>query len=233
MPAKRPVSPYHHGDLHASLRRAAWDVVGEAGARGVTLRECARRAGVSHAAPAHHFGSLDGLLYEVAADGFERMGAVIDESLRREEHAVLACGLGYVRFATSWPHQFRLMLGTNIGDDAPARLREAAGAVLQRLRDALRTVWVARHGSEPPPAVLDERAALGWSAAHGYASLAIEHRTVNLALPPARRVFAPILEALLVIDERGAGAGERRPQQRSHARGTPINASRSVRGGRK
>jgi AcrR family transcriptional regulator len=198
IPPKRFETPYHHGDLHASLRRAAWDVVGDVGARGVTLRECARRAGVSHAAPAHHFGSLAGLLDEVAADGFERMNAVIDKTLASSEHPVLACGLGYVRFATTWPQHFRLMLGTDIVESSSLRLREASGAVLQRLRDVLRDVWVARHGSEPTAAVLDERAALGWSAAHGYASLAIEHRTVNLALPPARKVFAPILEALLV-----------------------------------
>jgi AcrR family transcriptional regulator len=197
MPAKPAVTPYHHGDLHAALRRSAWDIVGEVGARGLTLRECARRAGVSHAAPAHHFGSLSGLLEEVAADGYERMNATIEETMASTHHPVLACGLGYVQFADTWPQQFRLMLGTDVGECASTRLREAGGAVLRHFRDVLRKAWVARHGSEPSRPVLDERSALAWSAAQGYASLMLDHRTTNMTLPPASKVFAPLPEALL------------------------------------
>lgn len=197
MPTRPVVTPYHHGDLHAALRRAAWDIVGEVGARGVTLRECARRAGVSHAAPAHHFGSLGGLLEEVAADGYERMNAMIDETIATTDHAVLACGVGYVRFADTWPQQFRLMLATDIGESASPRLHDTAGAVLRRVRDVLRKAWVARHGNEPSRSVLNERAALAWSAAHGYASLMLDHQTPTIVLPPASKVFAPLIDALL------------------------------------
>src|SRR5581483_949343 len=65
--------PYHHGDLREALMRAAEALIGEVGPRAFTLREVARRAGVSHNAPYRHFASRDDLLRAVAAEGFERL----------------------------------------------------------------------------------------------------------------------------------------------------------------
>src|SRR5260370_38273616 len=65
---------FHHGSLHEALVAAADAVLTERGVEGFTLREAARRAGVSPAAPAHHFGSATGLLTEVAIRGFEELG---------------------------------------------------------------------------------------------------------------------------------------------------------------
>ena len=71
----RPATPkengYHHGNLRAALLRAAEEIIRESGVEGLTLRACARKAGVSHGAPAHHFGNITGLLTELAAEGFE------------------------------------------------------------------------------------------------------------------------------------------------------------------
>jgi AcrR family transcriptional regulator len=61
-------SPYHHGDLHDALLKAAETVLERDGLAGLTLRAVARQAGVSHAAPTHHFGDLTGLVSELAAD---------------------------------------------------------------------------------------------------------------------------------------------------------------------
>ena len=62
MPPQAPTRPYHHGNLPDALRAAAAEVITEKGVGGFSLREVARRAGVSHTAPAHHFGDTTGLL---------------------------------------------------------------------------------------------------------------------------------------------------------------------------
>ena len=107
---------YHHGDLRASLVRAADEIIGESGIEGFSLRAAAQRAGVSPAAPAHHFGSAKGLLTEVALLAFERMG----EYLERVEHSddavtdMRAVGLALVTFAVDNPGHFRLMFRNDL-----------------------------------------------------------------------------------------------------------------------
>src|SRR5271163_3422463 len=64
---------YHHGDLRSALVAAGRELLAERGLNGFTLRECARKAGVSHAAPAHHFPTIGDLLSEIAATGFEEL----------------------------------------------------------------------------------------------------------------------------------------------------------------
>src|SRR4030095_14934141 len=81
-PASNDARPYHHGDLPRALLEAAVQAIAEAGAAAVSLRELARRAGVSHAAPAHHFGDKAGLLTAVAADGFRRLAATLGDAYR-------------------------------------------------------------------------------------------------------------------------------------------------------
>ena len=64
--------PYHHGDLYETLVNAGTELLKDKGLEHFTLRECARRAGVSHAAPKNHFASVEDLLCEIAARGFEQ-----------------------------------------------------------------------------------------------------------------------------------------------------------------
>src|SRR5947207_13010795 len=68
---------YHHGDLHDALLKAAETVLERDGVQGLTLRAAAREAGVSHAAPTHHFGDMTGLLSALAAVGFRRFAAAL------------------------------------------------------------------------------------------------------------------------------------------------------------
>ena len=70
-------TPYHHGDLHDALLKAAETVLERDGLAGLTLRAVAREAGVSHAAPTHHFGDLTGLVSELAAIGFRQFNAAM------------------------------------------------------------------------------------------------------------------------------------------------------------
>ena len=81
---RRPAgeTPYHHGDLHDALLAAAERVLERDGLAGLTLRAVAREAGVSHAAPTHHFGDLSGLLSELAAIGFRRFNEAMVAAAR-------------------------------------------------------------------------------------------------------------------------------------------------------
>lgn len=107
-------SAYHHGDLRKALLDAAEREIAEKGIEGFTLRGCAKRAGVSHAAPAHHFGDTAGLLTALAAEGYRRF--VLAMKARLPEAApddaferLVAIGMGYIDFARSNPSLFRLM----------------------------------------------------------------------------------------------------------------------------
>jgi AcrR family transcriptional regulator len=112
----RPAPPrdaYHHGDLRAALIAAAEAELAENGVDGFTLRGCARRAGVSHAAPAHHFKDVRALFTALATIGFRRL-ADTTEAFGREAPAgtlehFTAIGRGYVTFAIENPAYFRLI----------------------------------------------------------------------------------------------------------------------------
>ncbi|UVH51813.1 TetR/AcrR family transcriptional regulator [Pseudomonas sp. CBSPBW29] len=198
MPKSDATRSYHHGNLAAVIRQAAWDIVGESGVRGLSLRECARRANVSHSAPAHHFGSMDNLLSEVAADGYERMIEIVSVVQSELADPMMGCGLGYVKFAKTYPHHFRLMLGSEGANRTLPRLLKSSEAALQLLRQTIRTGWVEQNGVEPDPALLELRTLLGWSAAHGYALLAIDRRPNEMDATPPEAVFKPLARFLLI-----------------------------------
>jgi AcrR family transcriptional regulator len=121
--------PYHHGDLRAALLRAAVEVIGDVGAANMTMREVARRAGVSHTAATYHFGDKRGLLTAVAVEGYRRLAAELRAA--REQHgSFLEVGVAYVRFAVSDRPYFEVMFvpGLLRGDDPDLRDAQAASA---------------------------------------------------------------------------------------------------------
>ncbi len=103
---------YHHGDLRAVLLEAGEAELAERGIEGFSLRGVAKRAGVSHAAPAHHFHDANGLLTALAAEGFRRF---VDKQKARQQVAarpialsqLVAAGMGYIDFAMAHPALFR------------------------------------------------------------------------------------------------------------------------------
>ena len=177
---------YHHGALRAALIAAAESLLAERGVEGFTLREAARRAGVSPAAPAHHFGSAAGLLSEVAAGGFERLarglrsagaaGGTPSERLRQQS-------IEYVRFALETPGRFQLMFRRDLVDPENERLRTASAAAMKALEDTVRDLY-----GLAPEASLDERCTAtvlaAWSAVHGFAQLALSGK-LHAAVPTA------------------------------------------------
>jgi AcrR family transcriptional regulator len=106
--ARETGRPYHHGDLRRVLLAAAVEAVAERGPAQVSLRELARRAGVSHAAPAHHFGDKAGLLTAVAEEGYRLLAAEL-RAAWAETGRFLDVGVAYVRFAIRHRAHFEVM----------------------------------------------------------------------------------------------------------------------------
>lgn len=157
---------YHHGDLPRALRSATAGLVAERGPRGFSLREVARRAGVSHAAPAHHFGDARGLLTAVASEGFANLADALTAATATSTdpgERLLACGRAYVATALEYPGHYAVMIDECIHDpDDPALVSEGLRAfaqlveVVEAIRDELNpdldvsaaaeTCWAAMHG---------------------------------------------------------------------------------------
>src|SRR5215472_10700752 len=155
----QPTRPYHHGDLRPALLRAAVEAIGQAGPAAMSLREVARRAGVSHAAAAYHFGDKAGLLTAVAAQGY----CMLTEELREARDAgrgFLEVGVAYVRFAVSHRAHFEVMYRPELyrPDDAEVLQARAAAAVLL-------------YGTDRPDAGRLAAGAAAWSLVHGLATL--------------------------------------------------------------
>src|ERR1700760_961707 len=105
-PISRAVRPYHHGTLKQTLLDATIALIAEVGTHGFTLREVARRAGVSHNAPYRHYRDRDELLAVAGMQGFERLTGVMPRSAPRGSGTIerlRLCGRGYVDFALRWP----------------------------------------------------------------------------------------------------------------------------------
>lgn len=161
---------YHHGDLRQAVLTAALDVIAAEGPSALSLRDLARRAGVSHAAPAHHFKDRAGLLTAVAAEGYDLLARALGEATDLRD-----AGVRYVRFATDHPAHFQVMFQPDLyRTDDPDLLaaRERAGA---RLRAGIADLPAGNGGPDPRLAGV-----AAWSLAHGFATLLLSH---NLTAP--------------------------------------------------
>lgn len=178
--------PYHHGALRQALLDVAEIILAERGVEGFTLREAARRAGVSPAAPAHHFGSVAGLLTEVALLGFEELTRHLREGRSRGGDDPFARlreqGVGYVTFALAYPARFQLMFRKDRLLWGDGRLQAAGRAAYAELEGAVRDCLAL-----PPGQPLDRRAlasVLGaWSLVHGFSHLALDGKFDGMAGP--------------------------------------------------
>ncbi|MGY1722867.1 TetR/AcrR family transcriptional regulator [Blastococcus sp. SYSU DS0533] len=157
--------PYHHGDLRRELLRQAARMVGESDVARVSLRELARRAGVSHAAPAHHFGDKRGLLTALAAEGYTLLAEQLADVWERTG-SFLEVGVAYVLFAREHPAHFEVMYRPGLYD--------AADEVVVRARGRAAATLYGGAGTEVRDADEDAVRTAGlaaWSLVHGFASL--------------------------------------------------------------
>lgn len=162
---------YHHGDLPSALRAAAAELVAERGPTGFSLREVARRAGVSHAAPAHHFGGSKGLLTSVATEGFQTLAEAFDEAVEQIDDPVeqlCAMGKAYVNTALNHPGHFGVMCNDELVDLDDAEFIGASIGAYERLLGAISKIRETLN----PELDVDAAATMTWSVVHGLAVLA-------------------------------------------------------------
>lgn len=160
---------HHHGNLERALVEAGIELLSEGGHSALTLRKCAARAGVSHAAPAHHFDGLKGLLTAIVTEGFKTFTRSMIE--RRDAaaegpHARLAAVCdGYLAFSVNNEAMAALMFMTDeifTGDREYQAVSAASHQVLADACAPFRSGAAGRTGTE----------ILIWSLVQGYASLA-------------------------------------------------------------
>lgn len=167
MPATSETRPYHHGDLRKAVIETAMEMLAEGGQQ-FTLREIARRAGVSHAAPYKHFPDKASLLGEVALVGFDRLREALVEAQTEAgddlASAFQAASQAYIQFGRENPNLYRLMFGgkidtaTNVHLDNRAlgafevvisllERGQAAGVIRKRpIRGQAAACWAQLHG---------------------------------------------------------------------------------------
>lgn len=160
---------YHHGDLPAALRAATAELITEKGPTGFSLREVARRAGVSHSAPAHHFGNSRGLLTSVAAEGFQTLVSAFEqsESIADPVERMNAMGKSYVRTALENPGHFGVMCADELVNPDDEVFNAIAGRAFEMLVETV-TAVAEKHN---PDLNIDAASMWVWSAVHGLAVL--------------------------------------------------------------
>lgn len=165
---------YHHGDLRNALLEAAKQLAHEVGPDSITLREVARRAGVSHTAAYHHFADKNDLLRALAVQAFHDLEAV--HAARIATNAGLAATLegmtlDYLAFATERRAEFSFMWRRELcmPDGEPDALKDAQLASQALVTDYLRTRVGVDLTSDPDLATLAY-----WSMAHGFVTIVLE-----------------------------------------------------------
>ena len=194
-------APYHHGALHAALLQAAERVLERDGLSGLTLRAVAREAGVSHAAPTHHFGDLTGLVSELAAIGFRQFNAAMvaaDSAGNTATEKALARARAYVGYAQAHPGMYGLMFRTERLDMKRPALHEAANAAFAGLAGSVGAQR--QEAIETRALSLAQAAAIAraWSLVHGFTMLLLDGRLSDILgrLPKGTDVTT-LLDAML------------------------------------
>jgi AcrR family transcriptional regulator len=180
---RREDAPYHHGALRDALLQAAERVLEREGLAGLTLRAVAREAGVSHAAPTHHFGDLTGLVSELAAIGFRQFGAAMAAARAADsapEKRGMAAARAYVAYAQAHPGMYALMFRDVRPDYSRPSLHEAAGASFAGLAGAVGAQMQEKISGDV--LTLEHAAAIAraWSLVHGFTMLLLDGRLEDI-----------------------------------------------------
>jgi AcrR family transcriptional regulator len=192
---------YHHGNLKRALLEEALRAIAEEGPAAISLRELARRVGVSHAAPAHHFKDKPGLLTAVAAEGFRLLAEDLRGTYERTG-SFLEVGVAYVRFATRRRPYFEVMFRPDLYRRDDPELVEAGGQASAMLYEPVGELT----GEKADEEVLKAGVA-AWSLVHGLATLFVNgNLPAGLGSDPEAiaRAIAPYLFQGRQVEERRA-----------------------------
>ncbi len=184
--------PHHHGNLRAALVEAGLELLQLGGPETLSIRKLAMKAGVSHAAPAHHFANMTALHSALMTEGYKifaaSMRSEILKSPRDPRERILAAGRGYLIFAQNNEGLFNLMFGGTPRDDGDESLNIAAEDAYDVLREISAPLVKGEGGSEINELMI-------WSLIHGLARLVLHSKresidaersfeTWRLILPP-------------------------------------------------
>lgn len=185
-------APYHHGALRQALLDAAETILKRDGLNALTLRAAAREAGVSHAAPSHHFGDLTGLLTDLAADGFRRFAGRIKDALEGPSARRWDGARAYLAFAIDNPALFQLMFRADRLDGSRPSFKEARMHLLEILAES-RGIPADKPSVEQLGKMVG-----GWSLIHGYTLLLLDGRLKALLnVAPEGTTTDDLFEAML------------------------------------
>ena len=198
--------PYHHGHLRQAVIDSAVAEVEAVGASALSMRAVARRAGVSHAAPAHHFGDKAGIFTAVAIEGFELMTEAI-APVAFADGGFVAGGAGYVEFALGHPGHFEVMFRPALYHREDPRLVEASERAFEVLFESARHA-VELQGLDDDPEGL---AIAGWSLAHGLATLWLQSNLVDRLGSDPLGQLARGAVAMGEVTRRALGGGGQSP----------------------
>jgi AcrR family transcriptional regulator len=170
--------PYHHGNLRETLLTAGVELIAEQGPAGFTLREVARRAGVSHNAPYRHFRDKGELLAEVAEQGFRELTAAMREDAATESTALgklKRAGYAYVAFALRRPEHFAAMfegLPPESGAAGGGECRSPSPG-MEAFATLVGFIELCQKEGQLPEGATGEKTLMAWSLVHGIAKLAV------------------------------------------------------------
>lgn len=171
--SKSNEKPYHHGNLLENLRSAGFDLLQESPGAAISMRELARRAGVSHQAPYHHFSDKKALLEDLSAECMRRFAVAQERSVSDANSGIAALhaqGTAYVRFAHAHPHAFALIYDPAVCD--PGNPGAAKQEQIDRLEHLLaETARRAQAEGMFPESSLPDFTTLLWGLVHGLAQL--------------------------------------------------------------
>jgi AcrR family transcriptional regulator len=202
--ARKPRDVYHHGDLRRALVDAALALVAERGPVAWTLREAARRIGVTHNAPYRHFASREALLAAVAEEGFREFARFLDaadDAAPRDPLSRLRVRFrSYVRFARDNPAALGVMFSHELADRSRyPGLQEAAQEAFARLRD---TLVLCQQGGVVRAGDPDLLALVAWSTVHGFSMLVLEEQ---LSWAPSEHERDALVEPIIATLLQGIG----------------------------
>ncbi len=167
---------YHHGDLRNALIEATLILIEEKGVNAFTVREVAKRAGVSHAAPYRHFKDKEALLFTVAREGFDLMVAETKKCSEKHPEDPLArfhiSGLSYIDFAINHPAHYRVMFYS--GENQDRFPEDLATSSTESFRLLLDTICECQEKNIIKTGDPNDLALAAWSVVHGYAKLYID-----------------------------------------------------------
>ena len=185
---------YHHGNLRDAVLERAAAVIADEGPYLFSLRSLAADLSVSHTAPRYHFGSREGVLNALAAQGFVWLAEQL-QTIRESGGSFVDRGVGYVDFALQHPAHFQVMFAPTLLDETDPELAESRAATFSELRSGVEQMSGDGRVEDAAAAVI-----AGWSIVHGIATLALSG---NLDSAEVRSLVAG--GDLLEITRRAAG----------------------------